>query len=243
VGGSPADAVGGADLVATCLFGPQAVHEVVLDADLAMPPGSVWVDISTVGPVVARASDAWADARGLSYVHSPVLGSLGPARARDLGVLIGAKDAAARATARSVVSVWADPARLVEYDDPAKAAVGKLVVNLSLAVGYQGLIEAVQVGRAGGLSTDEALALAGLPKTPFSVIAGMKGAALASGDYADTQFSAGLLAKDADLMLSVAAGRPLPALSAAFAALEHACRAGLAEADFSAMAFDAGLAR
>jgi 3-hydroxyisobutyrate dehydrogenase-like beta-hydroxyacid dehydrogenase len=88
---------------------------------------------------------------------------------------------------------------------------------------------------------DEALGLSSLAKTPFSVIAGMKGAQLASGDYGDTQFSTDLLAKDADLMLRLAAGRQLPALTAAFAALEHARRAGLGDADFSAMAFDAGL--
>jgi len=241
VAGSPADAVARADMTLTCLFGPDAVREVVLDADLAIPCGTVWVDITTVGPVLAQACDAWADAHGVRYVHSPVLGSLGPAKARDLGVLIGGTDAATRTSARGVVSAWADAARIVEYDTPAKAAVGKLVVNLSLAVGYQGLIEGVRVGEAGGLTRDESLVLLGLPKTPFSVIAGMKGAVLASGDYSDTQFSADLLAKDVDLMLRLAAGKQLPALTAAFAALEHARRAGLGDDDFAAMAFDAGL--
>jgi len=237
-----ADAVAGAEVVCTCLFGPDAVRAVVLDAGLPIPVGATWIDISTVGPAVAGESEAWAEAHGVAYVHSPVLGSLGPARARDLGVLIGSSRAAARDHARPVVAVWADPERIVEYDSPAKAAVGKLVVNLSLAVGYQGLIEAVRVGRSGGLTTAEALRLAGLPKTPFSIIAGMKGAILAKGDYSDTQFSTALLAKDADLMLSVAAGADLPALKAAFAALDHARRAGFGESDFSAMAFDAGLA-
>jgi 3-hydroxyisobutyrate dehydrogenase len=238
---SATDAVHGAEMTLTCLFGPDSVRDVVLEPGLSIPVGSIWVDISTVGPIFADESDAWADDHGVRYVHSPVLGSLGPARAHDLGVLIGGTNAATRTSTREVVSVWADPARVVEYDTPAKAAVGKLVVNLSLAVGYQGLIEAARVGEAGGLRLDESLALAGLPKTPFSVIAGMKGAQLASGDYADTQFSTDLLAKDADLMLRLAAGRQLPALTAAFAALEHARRAGLGDADFSAMAFDAGL--
>jgi 3-hydroxyisobutyrate dehydrogenase len=100
----------------------------------------------------------------------------------------------------------------------------------------QALIEAVRVGQAGGLTQAEALDLARLPKTPLSIIAGMKGAALAGRDYTDTQFSTNLLAKDVDLMLSLVEDQATPALTAAFASLEHARRQGHGEDDFSAMA-------
>jgi 3-hydroxyisobutyrate dehydrogenase len=233
---SPGAAVGDAAIVLTCFFGPDAVQEVVLDADLPIPAGALWIDITTVGPVVAEASARWADARRVAYVHSPVLGSLGPARNKDLGVLIGGSSAERRKEARSVVSVWADPERIIEYDSPAKAAVGKLVVNYSLAVGMQGLIEALRVAEAGGLTQAEGLQLAGLPKTPFSIIAAMKGPAVRDRSYEATQFSTNLLAKDVNLMLSLAEGQALPALTAAFASLEHARRAGYGEADFSSMA-------
>jgi 3-hydroxyisobutyrate dehydrogenase len=233
---SPAAAVADAEVVLTCFFGPDSVREVVLDADLNIDKGALWVDITTVGPVVAADSARWADGRGVRYVHAPVLGSLGPARNRDLGVLIGGTDARARDDARKVVSLWADPARVLEYDAAEKAAVGKLVVNLSLAVGMQGLIEALRVAEAGGLTQDEGLALAGLPKTPFSAIAAMKGPLVRSRAYGDTQFSTNLLAKDVDLMLGIAEGKSLPALTAAFAALEHARRAGHGEDDFASMA-------
>jgi 3-hydroxyisobutyrate dehydrogenase len=209
-------AVAGAEVVLTCFFGPDSVREVVLEAGLPIEPGVLWVDVTTVGPVVAAESEGWARARGVQYAHAPVLGSLVPARNRQLGVLIGGADARARTAAREVVSLWADPERVLEYDTAPKAAVGKLVVNLSLAVGMQGLIEALRVAEAGGLSLDEGLALAGLPKTPFSVIAGMKGELVRRHDYGDTQFSTNLLAKDVDLMLGLAEGRALPALTAAF---------------------------
>ena len=229
------EAVEGSDVVITCLFGPDAVRQVVLwGAPLA--PGTLWIDISTVGPLMATESAEWAADHGVDYVHSPVLGSLGPAKAKDLGVLIGGRSEQARSRAREIVKVWADPDRIVEFDDPAKAATGKLVVNYGLAVGMQALIEAVRVGEAGGLTKAEALGLARLPKTPLSVIAGMKGASLESGDYTDTQFSTNLLAKDADLMLSLAEGRAVPALTAAYAGLEHARRAGHGEDDFASMA-------
>jgi len=229
------EAVQGADVVITCLFGPDAVRQVVLWGT-PIAEGTLWIDITTVGPRMAVECDQWASQHGVDYVHAPVLGSLGPAKARDLGVLIGGESADARSRARQIVKIWADPERILEYDDPAKAATGKLVVNYGLAVGMQALVEAVRVGEAGGLTQDEALQLVGLPKTPLSVIAGMKGAVLKSHDYTDTQFSTNLLAKDVDLMLGLAEGQAVPALTAAFAALEHARRSGHGEDDFSSMA-------
>ncbi len=233
---TPAEAWAGADVVMTCLFGPDAVDQVILSSDSAMPADSLWVDISTVGPKFAQQSADWAEAHGLRYVHAPVIGSLGPAKAADLGVLIGGTDPAARAITRQIVTLWADPERIVEYDSAAKAAVGKLEINYGLAVGMQAIIEAVKIGQAGGLTQAEAIDLIKLPKTPLSVIGGMKADLIASRDYSDTQFSTNLLAKDADLMLSVASGQALPALTAAFASLEHARRAGHGEDDFSSMA-------
>ena len=227
------EAVSGAELMITCLFGPQAVRDVVLDADLPWAPSAIWMDITTVGPAVARECAAWAGERGVAYVQAPVLGSLGPARAGQLGVLIGGDDAAARAVVRSVVSLWADADRVVEYEEAGQAAVGKLLVNYGLAVGMQGLIEACRIGEAGGLTPAQAVALAQLPRTPLSVIAGMKGAALLGGDYTDTQFSTNLLAKDVDLMLATVA--PLPALQAADVTLKAAVAKGHGEDDFAAM--------
>ena len=233
---TPAEAVEDAQLIVTCLFGPQAVQEVILDGDLPWAAGACWMDVSTVGPEFARKCADWAAARGIGYAQAPVLGSLGPARAGQLGVLIGSADERARTMARAASALWADPDRIVEYDEPGKAAAGKLLVNYGLAVGMQGLIEACQVGVAGGLTPEEAVALAKLPKTPLSVIAGMKGDALLTHDYSDTQFSANLLAKDAYLMLETADGQHLPALEVATGALDGVCEAGNGEQDFSAMA-------
>ena len=230
---TPADAVLDAEIVVTCLFGPQSVQDVILGAELPWSPSAVWMDVTTVGPKMAGRCADWAASLGLRYVHAPVLGSLAPAKAGDLGVLIGGSDADARAQARAVSSLWADPARVLEYDDAALAATGKLVVNYGLAACMQGLVEACRLGVAGGLTPTQAVELAGLPKTPLSVIAGMKGQTLLSGDYANTQFSANLLAKDVRLMLDLV---DLPALRVALASLEDAQSRGQGEDDFSAMA-------
>ena len=233
---TPDAAVAEADIVITCLFGPMAVREVMLSDDLPSLSGTTWMDVSTVGPAMARECAAWAAGQGAAYVQAPVLGSLGPARAGQLGVLIGSAYAAARAQARAISSLWADADRIIEYDDPAKAATGKLLVNYGLAVGMQALIEACKIGQAGGLTAEEAVTLAQLPKTPLSIIAGMKGNALLTSDYTDTQFSTSLLAKDVNLMFTTGSGAALPALDVARATLHRAMQAGHGEDDFSSMA-------
>jgi 3-hydroxyisobutyrate dehydrogenase len=229
---SAADAVRDAEVVMTTLFGPDTVRQVVVDGALPIPDGALWIDVTSIGPADAAWFARWADNRGLRYVHAPVVGSLGPARQAALGVLLGGHlDDVSAAT--PIVSVWAAPGRLRSYDTPAKAAAAKLVANLTLAVAMQGLVEALRLGHAGGLTTGEVLDA--LDKTMLSAINELKGEVIRGGAFGDTQFSASLLQKDARLMLHTSE-EPLPALSVAFDALTNAVRAGYGEADFSVMA-------
>lgn len=231
---SPAEAVQGADAVITVLFGPDAVRETVIEPSLPIRQGALWIDVTTVAPSDADDFDAWARSAGIPYVHSPVVGSLAPARAGSLAVLIGGEHAAAR-EARNIVSLWADPDKIRMFDAPRKAAAAKLVANLALAVSMEALSETLRLGRAGGLSTDELLDV--LPLTTIAGIAAMKGPVVASGDFSDTQFSAALLAKDLRLILATA-DVPLPAAALVAAELQRAVDAGHGDEDFSVIARD-----
>jgi len=229
---TPAEAVGGAEVVITALFGPEAVREVVTDGGLPFKAGATWIDITTVAPAETEEFTAWAAGRGVHYAHSPVVGSLAPARMRKLGVLLGG-DAEAVRTATPVVSLWADPERLRVYDSPAKAAADKLVNNLTIAVAMQGIVEALRLGRAGGLTSEQVLAA--LDKSALSAIKDIKLATLRDGTYSDTQFSAALLAKDSRLMVHTSRD-PLPATTAAYASLSAAIADGHGEDDFAVIA-------
>jgi 3-hydroxyisobutyrate dehydrogenase len=229
---SAADAVREAEVVMTTLFGPHAVRQVVVDPALPIPDGTLWIDVTSVGPADAAWFARWAESKGIRYVHSPVVGSLGPARQGALGVLVGGQVDDVSATT-PIVSVWAAPGRLRTYETAAKAATAKLVSNLSLAVAMQGMVEALRLGHAGGLSTGEVLDA--LDRTMLSEINDLKGDVVRGGEFTDTQFSASLLRKDARLMLHTS-DEPLPALAVAFDALTHAVRAGHGEEDFSVMA-------
>ena len=231
---NPQAAVGGADAVLTVLFGPDAVREVVIDPPLPIQRGAVWIDITTVSPADATSFTAWAAEHGVHYAHSPVIGSLAPARARALGVLLGGDDEAV-AGATPIVSTWAAPDRLRVYESAAKAATGKLVANLAVAVAMQGFVEALRLGHSGGMTTDEVITA--LDRTPLSMIKDLKAANVRDGRFDDTQFSADLLSKDTRLITQTSE-YPLPALTAAYEALESARNAGRGDDDFAVIAAD-----
>ena len=223
---TPAEAVAGADLVITSLFGPDAVRETVIEPGL-IPAGIPWADTTTVSPADAEEFAAAVP----TYAGVPVVGTLGPARAGKLGVYVGAADAAVREKVVDVVRPWADPARLVPLDSAAKAATGKLLANLALAVSAEGLREALDLGEATGLSPEEVLPM--LDSTGLAFIAGMK-APFVRGerDSADGDFTVDAIAKDARLMLDTSE-RDLPAVRAALGSLEDEQEAGRGDHDFS----------
>jgi 3-hydroxyisobutyrate dehydrogenase len=222
------EAVDDAAIVLTVLFGPDTVREIVMGPDpLSFAPGAVWVDVTTVAPADATQFSSWAAERGTGYVHSPVVGTLAPARAGILGVLLGG-NAADVEVALPIVSLWADPERIRIVDTPAAAATGKLIANLALGVSLQGLVEALRLGAANDLGTDEVLSM--LDKTALGWVASFKGDMIRGGGFADTQFSADLLAKDARLMVN-ASSTPLPAVTALLGSLTTAQRDGKGDHD------------
>jgi 3-hydroxyisobutyrate dehydrogenase len=228
------EAVGDAEVVVTTLFGPDTVREVVTEVDLPIPHGALWIDVTSVSPADAESFADWAAVRHIRFVHSPVVGSIAPARAGALGVILGG-DREAVAAATPIVSLWAAPDRLRVYDSVAKAATAKLVANLTLGVAMQAFVEALRLGHSGGLSTEEVLGA--LDGTALATIRAVKGDVVLDERFADTQFSASLLHKDARLMLRTSR-TPLPAVTAVFASLEEAIRAGRGEDDFSVIAAD-----
>lgn len=238
VADTPAEAVEGADVVVTALFGPDAVREIVIAPGL-VPAGVPWVDTTTVSPADADEFAAAVD----TYVGTPVVGTLGPARDGKLGVYVGCADEARRERVGELVAPWADPERLRLVDSARKAAGGKLLANLALAVSAQGLREALALGSALDLRESEVLWM--LEKTGLAFLAGMKGAfVLGERDAAQGDFTVDAIAKDARLMIDSTQGEDtrrgadLPALRAALASLEEEQDAGRGSFDFSAMLLD-----
>ncbi|AIL96101.1 NAD(P)-dependent oxidoreductase [Corynebacterium ureicelerivorans] len=225
---TPEEAVDGAELVITSLFGPDTVREVVIEPGL-IPDGVTWADATTISPADAA---AFADAVP-GYVHTPVVGSLPPARAGKLGVYVGGADASRRRSVANVVAPWAaaNPERLKKVDTAAGAAVGKLLANLALAVTIEGFKEALLLGESQGVTPEQVVDMLG--STGLEFIVNMKSPfLLGERSTSPGDFTADAIAKDARLMLA-STDKDLPAVSAALASLEQQQEAGRGDEDFS----------
>lgn len=222
------EAVDGAELVITALFGPDSVRETVIEPGL-IDEGVPWLDTTTVSPADAEEFASVVP----TYIAAPVVGTLGPARAGKLGVYVGTPDEELRALGLRIAAPWADPERLRGVDSAAKAAAAKLLANLALAVSAEGLREALDLGEACGIDPAETLDLLG--STGLAFIAGMKGPFVrGERDTAGGDFTVDAIAKDARLMLATSE-RDLPAVRAALGSLEGQQEAGRGEHDFSAI--------
>ncbi len=227
-----AEAVADADVVVTALFGPDAVREVVVDGDLPFARSVLWIDVTTVAPADATTFADWAARSGVRYVHSPVIGSLAPARAGRLAVLVGGDPDATKEAAR-IVSVWADPDKLRMVDSAPKAATGKLIANLALGISMEGVVEALRLGHSNDLSTEDVLSA--LTLSTLAPLVAIKGETIRNRSFDDTQFSVDLLLKDTRLMLA-SSRSPLPAVSTVHDALEDASVDGRGEKDIAVLA-------
>lgn len=228
--GTPAEAVEGAELVITSFFGPDVVREVVTRPGL-IPEGVTWADATTISP--ADAEEFAAAVPG--FVHTPVVGSLPPAREGKLGVYVGGADASRRSLVADVVSPWAaaNPERLRQVETAAQASVGKLIANLALAVTIEGFKEALDLGASQGLGAEQVVGM--LKSTGLEFIVNMKAPfLLGERDTAPGDFSVDAIAKDARLMLATA-DRELPAVAAALGSLEAQQHAGRGDEDFSSV--------
>lgn len=219
-----ADAVDGAEVVVTMLFGPEAVRQVLAQ----VPEDAFVVECSTIGPAVARELGG----RFARFVDAPVVGSVGPATTGTLGVLAGGtrEDYAA---AEPLLHLWGDPAKVRHLGPVGAGSAMKLVVNLTLGVAMGGVGEALRL--AGDLGVDRSAALDVVAMGPLGMSVTSKRPMLESGEFTPTGFSLDLMAKDLALALDAADG-DLALTRAALAAARGAANAGHGTDDYSALA-------
>ena len=221
------DAVTSADVVISALFGPKTVRGVVIEPGL-IPAGIPWID-TTISPQDAEEFATTVP----TYIACPVVGTLGPARAGKLGVYVGSPDPQLRELATGIVSPWADPSRLKLVESQPKAAIGKLLANLALAISAEGMKEALLFGDATGLTAAETLDL--LDATGLSFMANLKRDFVLGDRSTDPgDFTVDALCNDSKLMLDTA-GQVLPGIQAAVESFTIQQDHGRGDHDFSAI--------
>lgn len=222
---TPGEAVAGAEIVISMLFGPDAVREVYANAAEALKPGTIVVEMSTIGPqAVAELQETLPG--GVRLIDAPVKGSLPAARSGELGIYAGAADADL-AEAADVLAVLGK----VEHVGPTGTGASvKLLVNLVLGSSFVMVAEALALADELGVGTDAALtALEGT--AVGSLIPRVRAKLESPGS---TQFSLGLAEKDLRLVLD-AGGVANGVVAGAREKFAAAVADGLAENDISAV--------
>jgi 3-hydroxyisobutyrate dehydrogenase len=180
---TPRDAAASAGIVLTMLTDGAATAETIdgeAGAAHGAEPGSIWVQMGTVGVEWAARLAEIASAHGLTFVDSPVSGSTGPAEQGKLVVLASGPE-----NARSRVQPVFDAIgqRTFWLGRAGNGTRMKVVLNNWLAASTEALAETLALSDALGLDPDEfAEVFDDSPlASPYAV---MKGEAMIAGDFA-----------------------------------------------------------
>jgi 3-hydroxyisobutyrate dehydrogenase/2-hydroxy-3-oxopropionate reductase len=228
---SPADAAAAAEIVITMLRDSEALTAVTKGDDgvlAGLRPGSVLVEMSTVGPSAIREL-AGHIPLGAACADAPVLGSISEAEEGSLTIFVGAEDDVVRRI-DPVLSVLGRPLHVGALGSGAAA---KLVANSTLFALLCALGEAIALGEGLGLTRDKVFEV--LATTPLAAQADRRRPAIESADY-PPRFKLSLARKDAELVVAEArsAGVDVRLAEAARSWLADAEAAGLGELDYSA---------
>ncbi|MFJ8042196.1 NAD(P)-dependent oxidoreductase [Kitasatospora sp. NPDC096147] len=145
----PVEAVRGAGVVVTMLADRVALAEVAGRIAGELTPGTLWVDMSSVGPE-AVAELAGQLPSGVGLVDAPVLGSVGPAASGGLTVLAGG----AAVDVERARPVLAALGTVVPCGGPGSGAALKVVVISAIVGGVAVVGEALAVADAYGLPAE-----------------------------------------------------------------------------------------
>lgn len=211
---SPADLARASDIVLTMVTDDAAVAalysaERLLAGNVA---GTLFVEMSTIRPVTIQQIAPLVAERGAALLDAPVSGTVEPARTGQLLALVGGA-AADVERARPVLALLCR--RVAHLGPTGSGTTMKLVLNLPMAVYWQGLAEALAIGTQAGLDLPTMLEL--IAASPAAI--GALPPKLPSILGADDQVSFDIQGVRKDLQAMTATGSalgvPTPAGSAA----------------------------
>jgi 3-hydroxyisobutyrate dehydrogenase-like beta-hydroxyacid dehydrogenase len=158
VAGEPVDLVAHADIVLSSLADDVAVEKVIGEVLVGARPGTVFIEMSTVSPVLSRRVYELARGKDALVLDAPVSGTITVAEQGQLVIFVGG-DKAAYDRCLPILQVLA---REVHYMGPAgSGATMKLCANTLLGLGVQALGEAVALGLKAGLQRERLLEVLG----------------------------------------------------------------------------------
>jgi 3-hydroxyisobutyrate dehydrogenase/2-hydroxy-3-oxopropionate reductase len=224
-----------ADVVVTMLTDGHAARSVLVESGLLekLRPGSVVLEMSTIGPTAVAELAAEAGRHDVHLLDAPVSGSVSVAEAAQLFAMVGG-DQNAYERATPVLDAMTKGHMLL---GPSGAgAAMKVAVNAMIAVTTETIAETLVLAERFGIERERAydVLAGGVLASPFLLY---KRAAFLHPDTEPVAFTIDLMRKDASLAEDLAAGLGirLPAVAAAVGVLDEALRDGLGGADIASV--------
>lgn len=156
---SPADAASGAEVVWMCVSDTKAVEAVLFGpegVEQSLTSGMVIVDSSTISPTATQQFAARVNKRGVDYVDAPVTGSKIGAANASLVFIVGGAEAVLE---RLKPLFDAMGKQVFRMGDTGKGQAAKLVMNLQIAMIYEGFAEALTLATKLGIPAETLIPL------------------------------------------------------------------------------------
>ncbi len=156
---SPADAARGAEVVWMCVSDTQAVESILFGpegVEQALAEGMTLVDSSTISPSATRKFADRVGARGVRYVDAPMTGSKVAAEGGTLIFMVGGEEA----VIEFLKPLFAAMGKVFfRMGETGKGQATKLVMNLQIALIYEGFAEALSLATKLGVDAQSLIPL------------------------------------------------------------------------------------
>ncbi|HET7426610.1 MAG TPA: NAD(P)-dependent oxidoreductase [Gemmatimonadales bacterium] len=235
VAATPREAAEGAEAVITMVVDGEQVQELLLGEDGAAAgaaEGTLFVDMSTIGPADARRIGAELSRRGHRFVDAPVTGSAPAAETGTLTIMVGGAEADVT-DAMPLFEAMGEV--IVRAGELGQGQAVKVLSNAVSAVNCATLAQAFVVGRREGLDLD-ALVKVMEGGSAASKMLDLKARPMLEHDFSPL-FKLEHMLKDVQLALQEArtAGSGFPLAAHAGELYGAAMGRGLADQDFAAV--------
>jgi len=230
---SPEETAQGAEVVWMCVSDTKAVENVLsgpAGVEKVLHPGMIIADSSTISPSATLRFADRVKARGVDYVDAPMTGSKIAAEAGNLIFMVGGDDAV---LARLQPLFQAMGKQVFHMGETGKGQATKLVMNLQIALIYEGFAEALTLAAKLGVEVEKLLPLVQVSMVRSGVV-DYKAPFILQRDFSPN-FPLRLMLKDIRLALDAARESRvrLPGLEAVEEVYDVAAEEGQADLDYA----------